>query len=83
VTRISEAATNAGSLISGGGSNNQIQIACNIRQLPQFVNVSFPAKSRQGWRVISLTNGGLFWPATAKFRWIELIDALYLNRVVA
>jgi hypothetical protein len=27
---------------------NKIQIGCNIRQLPQFVNVSFSDKSRQG-----------------------------------
>jgi len=31
--------------ISGGGSDNKIQIGCNIRQLPQFVNVWFPTKA--------------------------------------
>jgi hypothetical protein len=34
--------TNAGRLISGGGSDNKIRISCNIRPLPQFVNVSLP-----------------------------------------
>ena len=34
------------------GSNNKIQIDCNIRPLPEFVNVYFPDKSRQGRRVI-------------------------------
>jgi hypothetical protein len=28
-------------------STIKTQIGCNIRQLPQFVNVSFPDKSRQ------------------------------------
>jgi len=41
-------AINAGRFISGGGSDNKIQIGCNIHQLPRFVNISFPAKSRQG-----------------------------------
>jgi len=36
---IPRAATKAGRLISGDGSDNKIQIGCNIRQLPQFVNV--------------------------------------------
>src|SRR5215831_1737244 len=44
---VNTTATNAGRLISGGGSDNKIQIGCNIHQLPQFVNVSFPDKSRQ------------------------------------
>ena len=39
-------------LISGADSDNKIQIGCNIRQLPQFVNLSFHDKSRRG--------GGLF-----------------------
>ena len=38
------------------GSNNKIQIDCNIRPLPEFVNDYFPDKSRQGRRVISLTS---------------------------
>jgi hypothetical protein len=37
---------NARQLISGGGSN-AIQIGCNIRQAPHFVNVSFLHKSGQ------------------------------------
>jgi hypothetical protein len=36
---------NAGRLISGGGSDSKIRIACNISQLLQFVNVSFPTKA--------------------------------------
>jgi len=38
----------AGRLISGGGSDNEIQIGCNIHQLPQHVNAKFSAKSRPG-----------------------------------
>ena len=41
-------ATKAGRLISGDGSDNKIQIGCNIKQLPQLVNVKFSAKSRPG-----------------------------------
>ncbi len=44
--------TNAGRLISFDGSDNKIQIGCNIHQLPQLVNVKFSAKSCRG--------GGLF-----------------------
>jgi hypothetical protein len=51
LSELPKVATNAGRLISGGGSDNKIQIGCNIRQLPQFVNVSFPDKSRQGRRL--------------------------------
>ena len=52
-----KAATHAGWLISGGASDNKIQIGCNIDQLRHFVNVSFfdvsfPDKNRGG--------GGLF-----------------------
>jgi len=51
-------ATNAGRLISGGGSDNKIQIGCNIHRLPQFVNLKFPAKScgaagYLGWRSLA------------------------------
>jgi hypothetical protein len=38
-------ATNAGRLISGGGSDKKIQIGCNIDQLPQFVNICFLPKA--------------------------------------
>jgi len=41
-------ATNAGRLISFDGSDTKIQIGCNIRQLPQLVNIKFSAKSRPG-----------------------------------
>jgi len=49
----------------------KIQIGCNIRHLPQFVNVLFPDclfpdKRRQGRRVVSLTNGGHYGQTIAK-----------------
>ena len=57
------AAAKAGRLISFDGSDNKIQIGCNIRPLPQLVNIDSADKSRPGaavypsndWRVISTT----------------------------
>jgi len=48
LSELPQAPTIAGRLSPGDGFNNKIQIGCNIRQLPQFVNVSFPDKSRHG-----------------------------------
>ncbi|HSE86082.1 MAG TPA: hypothetical protein VLJ79_07690 [Candidatus Binatia bacterium] len=36
--------TKAGRLICFDGATNEIQIGCNIHQLPQLVNANFPAK---------------------------------------
>jgi hypothetical protein len=39
--------TNAGQLISGRSFDVKMEIGCNIRRLPQFVNVSFSTKADQ------------------------------------
>jgi len=53
-------ATNAGRLISFDGSDTKIQIGCNIRRLPQLVNIKFSAKADRARRLVPLTIGGLF-----------------------
>jgi hypothetical protein len=50
---------NAGQLISDGGTNDGIEIRCNIHQLLQFVNVKPFRKNPPARRVSSLMNGGL------------------------
>jgi hypothetical protein len=63
---------NACRLISGGGSDSEIRIACNISQLLQFVNVSFPDRTAgyfpNEWRLISAG-------PSQRFRRIELQHA--------